>query len=121
MQSRDLVLQSGNLLLIASGLSGLQLLLQLFELLLDLLGLLRLGSIPGLVLFVGFLAVLDLLALGGLGTDTGGSTRGPSSWNGLSGMKQTFGRVSKYGCVPLGYSLDHINPMARSAWRPGRS
>ncbi|MGE0228179.1 MAG: amidase [Dehalococcoidia bacterium] len=62
------------------------------------------------------IAVSTGLVLGGLGTDTGGSTRGPSSWNGHSGMKQTFGRVSKYGCVPLGYSLDHINPMARSAY-----
>ena len=62
------------------------------------------------------IAVAAGLVLGGLGTDTGGSTRGPSSWNGLSGMKQTFGRASKYGCVPLGYSEDHINPMARSAY-----
>ena len=31
-------------------------------------------------------------------------------------MKQTFGRVSKWGCVPLGYSLDGINPMARTAY-----
>jgi aspartyl-tRNA(Asn)/glutamyl-tRNA(Gln) amidotransferase subunit A len=62
------------------------------------------------------IAVAAGLVLGGLGTDTGGSTRGPSSWNGHSGMKQTFGRVSKFGCVPLGYSLDHINPMARSAY-----
>jgi aspartyl-tRNA(Asn)/glutamyl-tRNA(Gln) amidotransferase subunit A len=56
------------------------------------------------------------MVLGGLGTDTGGSTRGPSSFNGHTGMKQTFGRVSKFGCVPLGYSLDNINPMARSSW-----
>lgn len=56
------------------------------------------------------------LIYAGLGTDTGGSTRGPSSWNGVSGMKQTFGRVPKWGCVPLGYSLDSINPMARSAY-----
>ncbi|MEX2582256.1 MAG: amidase, partial [Gemmatimonadota bacterium] len=62
------------------------------------------------------IAIAAGLVLGGLGTDTGGSTRGPSSWNGVSGMKQTFGRVPKFGCVPLGYSLDHINPMARSAW-----
>ncbi len=62
------------------------------------------------------IAVAAGLVLGGLGTDTGGSTRGPSSWNGHSGMKQTFGRVSKFGCVPLGYSLDHINPMARSVY-----
>jgi aspartyl-tRNA(Asn)/glutamyl-tRNA(Gln) amidotransferase subunit A len=53
--------------------------------------------------------------LGGLGTCTGGSIRGPAAFCGISGMKQTFGRVSKEGCVPLGYSLDHIGPMARSA------
>ena len=53
--------------------------------------------------------------LGGLGTCTGGSVRGPASYCGISGIKQTFGRVSKEGCVPLGYSLDHIGPMARSA------
>jgi aspartyl-tRNA(Asn)/glutamyl-tRNA(Gln) amidotransferase subunit A len=53
--------------------------------------------------------------LGGLGTCTGGSVRGPASYSGISGMKQTFGRVSKEGCVPLGYSLDHIGPMARTA------
>lgn len=62
------------------------------------------------------IAVSAGLTLGGLGTDTGGSTRGPSSFNGLTGMKQTFGLVSKWGCVPLGYSLDGINPMARSAY-----
>src|SRR5712691_8332510 len=62
------------------------------------------------------IAIAAGLALGGLGTDTGGSTRGPSSFNGHTGMKQTFGRVSKWGCVPLGYSLDGINPMARSAY-----
>ena len=53
--------------------------------------------------------------LGGLGTDTGGSIRGPAAFCGISGIKQTFGRVSKEGCVPLGYSLDHIGPMARTA------
>jgi aspartyl-tRNA(Asn)/glutamyl-tRNA(Gln) amidotransferase subunit A len=60
-------------------------------------------------------AVAAGLILGGLGTDTGGSVRGPAAYCGISGLKQTFGRVSKYGCVPLGYSLDHIGPMARSA------
>src|SRR5205823_4142367 len=54
------------------------------------------------------------LILGGLGTDTGGSIRCPAAWCGISGIKATFGRVSKEGCVPLGYSLDNIGPMARS-------
>jgi aspartyl-tRNA(Asn)/glutamyl-tRNA(Gln) amidotransferase subunit A len=53
--------------------------------------------------------------LGGLGTDTGGSIRIPSAWCGISGIKQTFGRTPKSGCVPLGFSYDHIGPMTRSA------
>jgi aspartyl-tRNA(Asn)/glutamyl-tRNA(Gln) amidotransferase subunit A len=59
-------------------------------------------------------AVAAGLILGGLGTDTGGSIRGPSSFCGISGIKQTFGLVSKEGCVPLGYSLDNIGPMAHT-------
>ncbi|MFN8075085.1 MAG: amidase [Kineosporiaceae bacterium] len=53
--------------------------------------------------------------LGGLGTDTGGSVRLPAAWSNISGLKQTFGRVPKSGCVPLGYSYDNIGPMTRSA------
>jgi aspartyl-tRNA(Asn)/glutamyl-tRNA(Gln) amidotransferase subunit A len=52
----------------------------------------------------------------GFGTDTGGSIRAPGAANGHSALKATFGRVPKSGCVPLGYSLDHIGPHARSAW-----
>ena len=55
------------------------------------------------------------LFLGGLGTDTGGSIRIPAAFCGVSGLKQTYGRVPKSGCAPLGYSLDHIGPLARSA------
>lgn len=54
--------------------------------------------------------------LGGLGTDTGGSIRCPATFSGISGMKQTYGLVPKSGCTALGTSLDHIGPMARSAW-----
>jgi amidase len=59
-------------------------------------------------------AVTAGLACAGLGTDTGGSIRIPSAWCGLSGLKPTFGRVSRAGVFPLGTSLDHVGPMARS-------
>ncbi len=56
------------------------------------------------------------LTFGGLGTDTGGSVRSPASVNGHTGLKVTFGRVPKSGVFPLGYSLDSVGPMARSAY-----
>jgi aspartyl-tRNA(Asn)/glutamyl-tRNA(Gln) amidotransferase subunit A len=56
------------------------------------------------------------LFLGGLGTDTGGSIRTPAAYCGISGLKATYGRVPKSGCIPLGFTLDHVGPMARSAW-----
>lgn len=48
-----------------------------------------------------------------LGTDTGGSIRSPSSWTGTVGLKPTFGRVSRRGCFPLSWSLDHCGALTR--------
>lgn len=59
-------------------------------------------------------AVAAGLAFAALGSDTGGSIRTPSALNGIYGLKPTFGRVSKYGAIPLAWSLDHIGPMTRS-------
>lgn len=50
-----------------------------------------------------------------IGSDTAGSIRLPASWNGLIGVKPTYGRVSLAGVVPLGYTLDTPGPLARSA------
>jgi amidase len=52
----------------------------------------------------------------GLGSDTGGSVRGPSSANGIVGLKPTHGLMSRDGIVPLGLSFDTGGPMARSVY-----
>ena len=54
------------------------------------------------------------LCFASLGTDTGGSIRMPCDMNGVTGMKPTYGRVSRYGVIDNSPSLDHVGPMARS-------
>ena len=61
-------------------------------------------------------AIAAAFAQVGLGTDTGGSIRGPASWNGIVGLKPTMGLVGRSGIAPLALSLDAVGPMARSVY-----
>lgn len=60
-------------------------------------------------------AVAAGIVLGGTGSDTGGSIRGPAALCGIAGIKPTFGLVSRRGVIPLAPSLDTVGPMARTA------
>ena len=60
------------------------------------------------------IAVLTGMALGTLGTDTGGSIRIPASLCGIVGFKPTYGRVSLRGVFPLSWNLDHVGPLTKT-------
>jgi len=65
-------------------------------------------------------AVAAGLAVGGIGTDTGGSCRLPATWNGIVGMRPTIGTVPMDGIVPLSTTLDVAGPLASSVAHAGQ-
>ena len=60
-------------------------------------------------------AVATGLCMAAMGTDTGGSIRGPAAWCGIAGLKPTYGYVSRRGILPLSFSMDHAGPMCWTA------
>ena len=59
-------------------------------------------------------AVAGRLVYAALGSDTGGSIRCPAAANGIAGINPTWGRVSRFGCMPMSWSLDVMGPLART-------
>jgi aspartyl-tRNA(Asn)/glutamyl-tRNA(Gln) amidotransferase subunit A len=59
-------------------------------------------------------AVVAGMCAAAIGTDTSGSIRIPAAQCGCVGLKPTYGRVSRFGVIPLAYTMDHVGPMTRS-------
>ena len=72
------------------------------------------SRIPGGSSSGSTIAVATGMALGALGTDTGGSIRIPAALCGVVGFKPTFGRISLRGVFPLSWNLDHVGPLTKS-------
>jgi aspartyl-tRNA(Asn)/glutamyl-tRNA(Gln) amidotransferase subunit A len=72
------------------------------------------GHVPGGSSSGAAVSVVDRMAYGALGTDTGGSCRIPAAYNGIVGFKPTQRRIPLDGGVPLSFTLDSYGPLARS-------
>ena len=60
-------------------------------------------------------AVATRMCAFAIGEDTGGSIRNPAAWNNISGLRVTYGRVSRYGCVAYASSMDTVGPLGKTA------
>jgi len=73
------------------------------------------AHIPGGSSSGSAVAVAARAAFGALGSDTGASVRLPAAYNGVTGLKPTYGRVSRHGAMPRSWSMDHVGPFGRTA------